>query len=72
MPIPPPDDIELARRHVAHSERLVAEQRERVEKLAREGFDTRSAERLLETLEQSLQVLRLHLTLEEEMAARPD
>jgi uncharacterized coiled-coil protein SlyX len=48
----------LAERHVAEGEYHVANQRKLIEKLARDGLDTTTAEELLTTLEASLTMHR--------------
>jgi hypothetical protein len=64
------DHLEQARDHVARSETLVQEQRDRVAELERDGHGTGAARRLLATLEQSLSVMRAHLAIEEELVRR--
>ena len=57
--------LEQARRHVAEGEQRIAEQRAIVERLRSDGYDTRDAERLLHTLEQTLELMMEHLAHEE-------
>ena len=46
--------------HVADSERRITQQMLRVEELRRDGHDTREAERMLATLEQTLRSIHEH------------
>ena len=69
MPHDRHDDVERARRHVIDGERRVNEQRDLVAELARDGHNIESATRLLTTLEQTLQIMREHLALEERLAS---
>ena len=57
--------LQQARRHVAEGEQRIAEQRAIVERLRSDGYDTSDAERLLHTLEQTLEVMLKHLGHEE-------
>jgi hypothetical protein len=61
-------DLQRARVHVEDGERRVAEQRELVAELARDGHSTDAAVRLLVTLEETLQIMRDHLAVEEQLA----
>lgn len=61
-------DVELARRHVAQTERLLKRQREIVEPLARLGRDIEVAEKTLDVFEASFEVVLHHLALEEALA----
>lgn len=57
--------LERARRHVDEAERRVAEQRSRIDTLRHDQHDTTEAEKVLETFEDALAVMRKHLALEE-------
>lgn len=59
--------VQVARRHVAEAERRVARQRELIEELARDRhFATaEQAKKVLDVLEDSLRLARVHLELEE-------
>lgn len=60
----PNDHLALAERHVREGEQRVAQQIARIEQLAADGHDTTGAEKFLETLMQSLALMRQHLQLE--------
>ena len=62
------DDLNRAREHVADGERRVADQRRLLAELSRDGHSTDAAERLLRTLEDTLQIMRDHLAVEELLA----
>ena len=64
------DHLEQARRHVAEGDHHVGRQRERVSQLARDGHDTKEAQRLLRRFEE-LQALHVadRDRLERELAA---
>lgn len=51
-------DLQRAERHVRDGEKLVAEQKERIEVLRRDGHPTLTAEILLVTFEDSLRIYR--------------
>jgi len=55
------EELELARRHVLEARRIIAEQRQRVQKLREEGGDTTEAEQSLDFFEQSLANFEGHL-----------
>ncbi|HSC99891.1 MAG TPA: hypothetical protein VLI21_13385 [Casimicrobiaceae bacterium] len=62
--------LERARRHVAEAEPRVARQRALVLHLRACGHDPAKAQRLLDTMEGILRLMREHLVLEEEGSAR--
>lgn len=57
------EHLALAQRHVAEGEQRVAQQMRLVDRLATDGRDTADAAKFLETLMQSLAVMRDHLQL---------
>jgi hypothetical protein len=57
------DDLAFARHHVAELERLIAEQRERIEHARRGGSDITQSERLLENMLSALQLMRVRQAL---------
>jgi len=60
---------ELAKRHVAEAEARIIRQREIIERLTAAGHDAGAAHNLLETMEASLKIMRVHLRqIESEMA----
>jgi hypothetical protein len=58
--------LEMAQRHVVAGTDRVARQRAIVVALAQQGDDTETAEALLATMQDSLQLMRKHLDLEQE------
>jgi hypothetical protein len=58
--------LEMAQRHVVAGTDRVARQRAIVVALAQQGYDTETAEALLATMQDSLQLMRKHLDLEQE------
>jgi hypothetical protein len=72
MPVVPLAEtlLEMARRHVAVGERLVAEQENVIERLRIDKHPTGEAEDLLSELKRALALQREHLDLEEQKAAR--
>jgi uncharacterized coiled-coil protein SlyX len=60
-----------AQRHVAEGEERVRHQKQRIEELRQDGHSTVEAERLLATLQETLQTMREHLAYEENEASRP-
>lgn len=56
-------DLELALLHIKQVEQRVADQYVRVQRLRRMGSDTKLAEDLLQTLQDSLALLKKHLAL---------
>jgi len=52
--------LEQAIRHVAEAKRLIAEQRQRIEKLKAAGISTLDAEQALDVLSSSLPLLKKH------------
>jgi two-component system KDP operon response regulator KdpE len=57
------DAAERARRHVADGERRLKEQRARIERLLRRGYDTSEARKLLANMAQAQLAMRGHLAL---------
>jgi hypothetical protein len=53
--------LEMARRHVAEGERILAEQEARVEQLRSQGLPALEAEKALGTYRKLLQEMRVHL-----------
>jgi hypothetical protein len=64
--------LEMARRHVANSERVIAEQERLLVTLRSGGLETADAEMLLKTYRELLELQRTHLRQEELRAARDD
>ena len=60
----PNDHLALAERHVREGEQRVAAQQDLIEKIALDGHDTKDAEKFLETLMQTLALMRQHLQIE--------
>jgi hypothetical protein len=56
-----PSKMELALRHVIDGRRIVARQRERVERLALDGHDTTDAKRTLDIFARPLNIFEDHL-----------
>jgi len=60
--------VQQARRHVAQAEKRLAQQRERIERMTRDGDSSatlKSAESMLHTFEKTLDAMRQHLSIEE-------
>ena len=62
--------LEMARRHVAEGERLVAEQQALIVSLRADGHPTDQAEEFLAVLLRTLAVMQEHRALEEQRAIR--
>lgn len=60
--------LEVAQRHVANGESLIAEQKAIIDRLRVDGHATGDAEGLLETLEETLKTMREHLEYEQARA----
>lgn len=65
MMAPTEEELELARSHVAEAEKAVHRQRARLDQLRRHGHPVLDAEQLLASFEETLHVMREHLTVEE-------
>jgi|GraSoiStandDraft_4_1057263.scaffolds.fasta_scaffold1800719_1 hypothetical protein len=61
--------LEMGRRHIATNERLIAEQKEMIERLRAQGHATDEAEGMLRTLKRTLVSLHRHQALEEQKSA---
>lgn len=53
-------DLELAIRHVKEAEKLVAEQRVRIDRQKAEGRPTEQSEQMLQTMQEALTRLKSH------------
>jgi hypothetical protein len=58
--MPDDDPLRLAENHVAQAERLVAEQKARIERLQAKGEDALEAEQTLALFEMNLNMFREH------------
>jgi len=54
------EHLAQAIRHIARAEEMVSEQRQLIERMARDGHDTRMAETLLRTMLTTLEQMREH------------
>jgi hypothetical protein len=61
-----------SRRHVMRANQLVREQRARIDELRGDGHDTSEAEKLLATLEATLDSMQHHLEIEEKLLRKKD
>jgi hypothetical protein len=59
------EELELARQHVSRSRRLIADQRELIERMKRLGWETNEIQQTLEFFKRSLAKFEEHLHIRE-------